>query len=342
MAALPGHRPAHDAGDGRGRGRDGELPAARGRDRRRVSRRDRHASSRRWPSGFAPTWVLVSAGYDAHRADPLTGLGLAAGDYADLTARIMALAAPRRLVVFLEGGYDLDALRDSMAATVSTLLGEPERAEPATAGGPGQHRRPRRPRSPRRRAPRTGLKRRNPRIRRISRPARLQRPAAACRSTTGRPRSEPRNERSRPCWIWISCCARPWSAARRTSTSRWVRRRSFASTAASSGPISPTVSPVETERIAFAIMPKQRAEEFIGSVRGRLRVLGVGPRAVPRERHAPARFGRPRACGACRANPVVRGARAAAGHPQAHRAPARSRCSSPVRPVRARRRRSAR
>jgi acetoin utilization deacetylase AcuC-like enzyme len=86
---------------------------------------------------FGPTWVLVSAGYDAHRADPLTGLGLSAGDYVDLTARIMALAPPRRLVVFLEGGYDLAALRDSTAATVSTLLGRPDRVEPATANGPG-------------------------------------------------------------------------------------------------------------------------------------------------------------------------------------------------------------
>ena len=87
---------------------------------------------------FAPTWVLVSAGYDAHRADPLTGLGLSAGDYVDLTARIMALAPPRRLVAFLEGGYDLEALRDSTAATVSTLLGRPDRVEPATANGPGR------------------------------------------------------------------------------------------------------------------------------------------------------------------------------------------------------------
>ncbi len=87
---------------------------------------------------FAPTWVLVSAGYDAHRADPLTGLGLSAGDYVDLTARVVALAPSRRLVVFLEGGYDLGALRDSTAATVSTLLGCPERIEAATAGGPGR------------------------------------------------------------------------------------------------------------------------------------------------------------------------------------------------------------
>jgi acetoin utilization deacetylase AcuC-like enzyme len=86
---------------------------------------------------FAPTWVLVSAGFDAHRADPLTGLGLSAGDYVDLTARLMDLAPPRRMVVFLEGGYDLQALRDSTAATVSTLIGEPQRLEAATASGPG-------------------------------------------------------------------------------------------------------------------------------------------------------------------------------------------------------------
>lgn len=87
---------------------------------------------------FDPDWLLISAGYDAHRADPLTGLGLSAGDYADLTARLMALVPPRRTVAFLEGGYDLDALRDSVAATVSALLGTPARPEPPTAGGPGR------------------------------------------------------------------------------------------------------------------------------------------------------------------------------------------------------------
>jgi acetoin utilization deacetylase AcuC-like enzyme len=87
---------------------------------------------------FAPTWVLVSAGFDAHRADPLTGLGLSSGDYVDLTARVAAFAPkPGRLVVFLEGGYDLAALRDSVAATVGSLAGAPIRPEPATSGGPG-------------------------------------------------------------------------------------------------------------------------------------------------------------------------------------------------------------
>ncbi|HEY5013087.1 MAG TPA: histone deacetylase [Acidimicrobiia bacterium] len=87
---------------------------------------------------FAPTWVLISAGYDAHRADPLTGLGLSSGDFADLTARVAAFApVPGRLVAFLEGGYDLRALCDSVAATVGTLAGAPVRPEPATSGGPG-------------------------------------------------------------------------------------------------------------------------------------------------------------------------------------------------------------
>jgi acetoin utilization deacetylase AcuC-like enzyme len=89
-------------------------------------------------SQFAPDWVLVSAGYDAHRADPLTGLALSAGDYAALAARAVALAPPGRVIVFLEGGYDLDALRSCVAATLPPLLGEAPRAdEPQTADGPG-------------------------------------------------------------------------------------------------------------------------------------------------------------------------------------------------------------
>jgi acetoin utilization deacetylase AcuC-like enzyme len=87
---------------------------------------------------FAPDWLLVSAGYDAHRADPLTGLGLSAGDYADLTRRALALVPAGRTILFLEGGYDLDALRSSVVATLSAVTGGDERPEPATGGGPGR------------------------------------------------------------------------------------------------------------------------------------------------------------------------------------------------------------
>jgi acetoin utilization deacetylase AcuC-like enzyme len=87
---------------------------------------------------FDPTWVLLSAGFDSHRADPLTELGLSAGDYADLTARVVDLVPPGRRIVFLEGGYDLDALALSASACVAALAGEELRPEAVTSGERGR------------------------------------------------------------------------------------------------------------------------------------------------------------------------------------------------------------
>ena len=88
--------------------------------------------------GFAPDWVLISAGFDAHRADPLADLALSSGDFAALTRRTAAFApAPGRVLVFLEGGYDLDALSWSAAATVAALVDVDHRPERETSGGPG-------------------------------------------------------------------------------------------------------------------------------------------------------------------------------------------------------------
>lgn len=88
--------------------------------------------------GFDPTWVLVSAGFDAHRADPLARLQLTAGDFADLVGRIQGFApGPGRTLLVLEGGYDLDALRLSVGAALSSLLDRGYRPEKASAGGPG-------------------------------------------------------------------------------------------------------------------------------------------------------------------------------------------------------------
>ena len=72
---------------------------------------------------FEPHWMLISAGFDAHRDDPLTDLGLSAGDYADLTGRCAALVPAGRTIAFLEGGYDLVALGTSVAAAVAALGG---------------------------------------------------------------------------------------------------------------------------------------------------------------------------------------------------------------------------
>jgi acetoin utilization deacetylase AcuC-like enzyme len=88
---------------------------------------------------FSPTWLLLSAGFDAHRADPLTSLGLTSGDYADLTSRIAALVPAGRVVAFLEGGYDPDALSSCAAATVAALAGIDHRPEPVTSGERGRH-----------------------------------------------------------------------------------------------------------------------------------------------------------------------------------------------------------
>ena len=75
---------------------------------------------------FRPDLVILSAGFDAHRRDPLGGLNLDEDDFAWVTRRIMALAADcagGRIVSLLEGGYDLDGLSLSVAAHVTALMG---------------------------------------------------------------------------------------------------------------------------------------------------------------------------------------------------------------------------
>jgi len=88
---------------------------------------------------FGPSWVLVSAGFDAHRADPLADLALSTGDFAQLAIEVAGYApAPGRTVYFLEGGYDLGALRASVAATLGALVGSDQPTEAPTSGGPGR------------------------------------------------------------------------------------------------------------------------------------------------------------------------------------------------------------
>ncbi|PIE16938.1 MAG: acetoin utilization protein [Rhodobacterales bacterium] len=73
---------------------------------------------------FAPDLILISAGFDAHRDDPLAGLNWEVSDFIWLTQRICDLADRRckgRIVSALEGGYDLNALAASVAAHVSVL-----------------------------------------------------------------------------------------------------------------------------------------------------------------------------------------------------------------------------
>ncbi len=85
---------------------------------------------------FGPTWILVSAGFDAHRDDPLTDLGLTTGDFAMLAQRLMDLSIPGRRIFFLEGGYHLLALERSVQATLAVLGARAFEAEPVSGSGP--------------------------------------------------------------------------------------------------------------------------------------------------------------------------------------------------------------
>ncbi|MBV9198101.1 MAG: histone deacetylase [Solirubrobacterales bacterium] len=75
---------------------------------------------------FRPQLVLVSAGYDAHRADPVGGCRLEAESYGQMTCHVRDMAAEVGAPVgaVLEGGYDPDALAVSVLATISALCGE--------------------------------------------------------------------------------------------------------------------------------------------------------------------------------------------------------------------------
>jgi acetoin utilization deacetylase AcuC-like enzyme len=114
-------------GSPRERGVDGnvvnvQLPPGAGSDRFRAA----------WQSTILPAldaWrpdlLIVSAGFDAHRADPLAELRVETADFAWLTGELLALAdrhCAGRLVSVLEGGYDLGALAAASAAHVRQLM----------------------------------------------------------------------------------------------------------------------------------------------------------------------------------------------------------------------------
>jgi acetoin utilization deacetylase AcuC-like enzyme len=76
---------------------------------------------------FRPQLILVSAGYDAHARDPLGGMKLSAAGFAALAGSSLEWArelCEGRIVFVLEGGYDLQGLSDSVAATLGVLQGE--------------------------------------------------------------------------------------------------------------------------------------------------------------------------------------------------------------------------
>ncbi len=91
---------------------------------------------------YRPELVLVSAGFDIARGDPLAGMDVTPSGFAGMTEALLAVSAafcPGRLVFVLEGGYDLEALAGGVSAVLSTLAeGGAGRKQP----GPKQHGKP--------------------------------------------------------------------------------------------------------------------------------------------------------------------------------------------------------
>nr|WP_220486650.1 histone deacetylase family protein [Luteimonas sp. MC1782] len=114
-----------DTGDPRERGagnvRNAALRAGTGSHRFREAWREQLLPA---VDAFAPQLLLLSAGFDGHRADPMAHIQLEADDYTWITAELGAIAARHadgRMVSVLEGGYDLPALAECSVAHVAAL-----------------------------------------------------------------------------------------------------------------------------------------------------------------------------------------------------------------------------
>jgi acetoin utilization deacetylase AcuC-like enzyme len=119
---YPGTGPLPDVGSGAGEGYTINLPVPPGSGEGTWLGLVEHVVA---PAGraFEPDLVLVSAGFDAHRADPLGSCRLEASSFAELArhARAIADRAGAPVGAVLEGGYDVDALAGSVAATLAAL-----------------------------------------------------------------------------------------------------------------------------------------------------------------------------------------------------------------------------
>jgi len=121
---YPGTGLEDETGGGPGLGYTVNLPVPYGTPRADYLARFTLALER-FADRLKPQLVLVSAGFDAHRLDPVGDLGLDTEDFATLTSRVLDVAeahAAGRLVSVLEGGYHLEATAQSVEAHLAELL----------------------------------------------------------------------------------------------------------------------------------------------------------------------------------------------------------------------------
>jgi len=132
---YPGTGPLEDAGSGPGEGYSLNLPLPGGSGEEEWLSLVEHVVAP-VASRFIPDLVLISAGYDAHRDDPLGGCLLETSSFAELGrwSRALGEASGAPVGCLLEGGYDLRALAASVAATMEALTGG--RAPRSVSPGP--------------------------------------------------------------------------------------------------------------------------------------------------------------------------------------------------------------
>jgi acetoin utilization deacetylase AcuC-like enzyme len=137
---YPGTGSADEVGEGEGRGFNVNVPLSAG-----AEAGDYCAALDRIVlpivDQYEPELVLVSAGYDAHRDDPLASMCLDADAYGAMTVRLRSVAdrhAEGKVALFLEGGYNLSALETSFGASLRALSAEPSESPISAMKDPKQ------------------------------------------------------------------------------------------------------------------------------------------------------------------------------------------------------------
>jgi len=121
---YPGTGAADETGAGAGLGRTANVPVRFGTPRTEYLSMCRNAVEKA-ADKIKPDLVILSAGFDAHRRDPIGSLGLETEDFTDMTRIVLAVAdthAKGRLVSCLEGGYNLEALAECVQAHLEELV----------------------------------------------------------------------------------------------------------------------------------------------------------------------------------------------------------------------------
>lgn len=122
---YPGSGAASETGSGRGLGTTLNLPVKYGTSRHEYLARF-EADLERFANKIRPQLVIVSAGFDAHRQDPVGSLGLESEDFIDMTKAVQNVAYTHcegRLLSVLEGGYQPQKLAECVGLHLSALLG---------------------------------------------------------------------------------------------------------------------------------------------------------------------------------------------------------------------------